>query len=551
MPDIRQIVQDAEFRKLPVEEQRKAFAEYDEGFASLPVSEQERGMRELIGGREAASADTFAASATKPQPKSVGGFATNIGRDIVDIGKGVGTMLAHPIDTASDLGKLGLGMSEAIQRRMGLIDYPQSEGEKLAGLAGSGIAEAIKHPLDYAYERPFSAAMNLSGGLGALSKGAQLTGMARTASSLGKLSELSNPITQIPRLVAPVVKPISKLSKEIIGMTTGAGAGAVEEALEGSAAFTKAMRGKITPLEIVDSAKAALSGIRNKRAQEYQAHLANISNPANNLPAANIDLTPIAKKFKDLAAQYNIKGVTNPKTGRIELDTSRVAMGEKGIKDIEGLYEKLNTWGAQPGDRTALGLDILKRQLDDFYSDSSQARGFVAQMRNVVKDTIVKFVPEYGEMTKGYADASRLIKDIESNLMLRKEGMSGRITADQTLRRLTSAMRENFDLRRDLLNTLGTESGKNIAGEVAGFAMSPAIPRGLIGKLGAGSAIYALSPKFWPLLAASSPRIAGEFLKLFGSLQKTAGKIPVNAISNITFQGAQLSNAASPDEVPQ
>jgi hypothetical protein len=202
------------------------------------------------------------------------------------------------------------------------------------------------------------------------------------------------------------------------------------------------------------------------------------------------------------------------------LDMSRTAIGSKGNKDIEGVVATIRSWGSKPGDKSAVGLDTLKRQLDDFYSESGNARGFVAALRNEVKSTITKSVPEYSQMTKGYSEATSLIKDVESSLMLRKQGMSGRITSDQTLRRLTSAMKDNFELRRDLVNIMGNQAGIDLAGQVAGHAMSPLMPRGMAGVpiniAGLGASIYYLNPKFWPIIAASSPRVAGEFLKYFG-----------------------------------
>lgn len=47
MADLKTIAQDPEFQKLPIEEQRKAFAEYDKDFAGLPVEEQDKGIKEL------------------------------------------------------------------------------------------------------------------------------------------------------------------------------------------------------------------------------------------------------------------------------------------------------------------------------------------------------------------------------------------------------------------------------------------------------------------------------------------------------------------------
>jgi hypothetical protein len=101
--------------------------------------------------------------------------------------------------------------------------------------------------------------------------------------------------------------------------------------------------------------------------------------------------------------------------------------------------------------------------------------------------------------------------------------MSGRITADQTLRRLSSALREGFEMRKDLLKTLGNRSSVDVPGEVAGYAATQWLPAGLVGKGMLGGGAYVLkgmNPKLWPILAASSPRIMGEFLSAYGTAMK-------------------------------
>jgi hypothetical protein len=123
-------------------------------------------------------------------------------------------------------------------------------------------------------------------------------------------------------------------------------------------------------------------------------------------------------------------------------------------------------------------------------------------------------------MVKPYAELTTLIKNIASNLMMRPEGISGRITADQTLRRLMSAMRDNFQLRGDLLDSLTRKSGQEIADEVAGHAMNDLLPRGIMRPIsvveGGFALAHYLNPSLWPLIAASSPRLQGEFLNLVG-----------------------------------
>ena len=307
-----------------------------------------------------------------------------------------------------------------------------------------------------------------------------------------------------------------KVGKQVLGRLTGAGPGAASEAVKGGEAFTDAMRGKISGEEIVQNAKEALGVIKDNRAATYQTQL-------QALPAGQeINIAPIQLKFSELLKRYGV---------RIEQDGSlnmtRTALGKSGNKDVEEIIGVIRGWGNQPGDKTATGLDTLKRQLDDFYSESSNARAFVASLRNTVKDTIVKDVPEYATMTKDYAEATSLIKDIESGLMLRKQGMSGRVVADQTLRRLMSSMRDNLQLRKELLGVLGNQGGQDLSGQVAGYSMNAYLPIGLAGvapsMAGTAAMLKYINPKFLPLLVASSPRVSGEFLRMLG---KGAMQVP-------------------------
>lgn len=322
------------------------------------------------------------------------------------------------------------------------------------------------------------------------------------------------------KAIPALIKGAGRVTSEILGATTGSGRGAIQGSIRGGKAFENAMRGNISGDEIASNARDALQVIKDKRADAYLTKLSSIEKSK-----VDLDQSPIQNKLRDLMKQYGVKV-----TPEGEIDVSRVKMGESGKRDIQKMIERVWDQGKQPGDKTAMGLDGLKRELDDFYSDSSQARAFVSSLRSTVKDTIVRNVPEYADMTKGYAEATQLIKDIESGLMLKKQGMSGRVTADNTLRRLTSAMRENFEMRKDLLEELTKGSSVDVMGQVSGYAMNQAIPHGLVGKLGSGGALIYLNPKMWPLVAAASPRIVGEFLNVYGkAVRFTAPVKPVAA----------------------
>lgn len=314
-----------------------------------------------------------------------------------------------------------------------------------------------------------------------------------------------------------------KAVKGVLGKLTGTGLGAVEGALENGPLFKKAIRNEITDKEVAQLAKDALSRVKDLRQNAYQTDLAALqqTNPPINTSMMKTKINRLLSKYVDI----------DPLTGKPDWQRSAIGMSDtEGVKKLQKIMKDVNSWGTRPNDDTALGLDMLKRQMDDFYSESSNARAFVASARNIVKDTITTNVPQYAQMTKKYADMTNMIKDIESGLLLRPSGISGRLVADQTLRRLVSSMREGFELRKELVEVLGKQAGTDLVGAIAGNAMKPLVPRGLTGSgfaVGGGIMAALVNPKFWPLLAASSPRLTGEFLRLYGmGLAETHGMTP-------------------------
>lgn len=509
--------------------------------------------------------------------------------------------------------KLGMESNQAnVDKLQATIDSDKQAFKGLANESTTAKAGAIVGETIPALALPGGAAKGIvsraitSAGQGAIIGGLQPTSEGESRGKNALVGGVAGAGTSAAMsAVGKAIPAAGKLAKETLGMTTGAGPGAIDEAITGSPMFKKALRGKMTGEEVVENAKDALSVIKDKRADSYKAKLSDVTDNKEPIDLAEIK-NAVTEKLKNFvkyteaevptgyskaskgvnheAAPYptgggfSVKGpdgqyikgqgghaifykdaetaksaaeaMAQRATGYAEKETanagkqsqkipmfnwSRTTVGDiktsKDAKELKQIYKKISDWGSQPGDNTAIELDRLRRDLDNHWSDSSRVRAFVTDARNVVDKAIKKNVPEYAEMTKGYAEATSLIKDIESGLMMKKQGMSGRVTADQTLRRLTSAMRENFELRKDLVDALGTQGGKDVAGQVAGYAMNSTIPRGLVAKMGGygvggAAALHLLSPQFLPILAASSPRVMGEFVMAFGKAQRglaTAG----------------------------
>jgi hypothetical protein len=470
-----------------------------------------------------------------PPGKSIGGFVSNIGTNVADVTKGLATAIRHPIQTGKNVATAASDIMLGAAEKIAGVP-PGSEEQAAFEAVSKPIVKAVRNPVkipgmvfDYLYEKPLDAAMLASGGLGLAGKGAKLAGLSKTAKVLKTAATVTDPLTVPLKVAKPVLGAVGKVTKETIGALTGGGPGLVEEAARGSSAFTKAMRGKMTGEEVVAHAKDALQSLRDQRGSAYRNELAKVrATPGalNNVKAGlDQELTTLMQPDEfQIGTTMEWKG----KHARNKFDFSQSPL-VKNRDVVQRAIEDITNWN----DNTALGLDNLKKRLSkyiDQVENQSPAEVFLTRLEKNLSANLKSAIPEYGKMTKGYAEATNLIKDIESNLMLKKQGATfpiGRITADNTLRRLSSALRENFEMRKDLLQLLGNKSGMAIPAEVAGYVARQWIPRGGMGKiLAAGGGAYFLkylNPKFWPILLASSPRVVGEFLSAYGKAAKAVG----------------------------
>lgn len=466
----------------------------------------------------------------------LGKTAANILPSAGNYVKNIYTAIRHPIDTAESIGNVALGGVKTLVRATGMEPTPGNETaepsfdtfmgglkERYGGL--SNIKQTIQND-------PVGFLADLSGllsGAGAVTK----TG------ALSKAGEAVEPLNIAAKLP---VAAAGSLAKEFLGKTTGAGAGAIEEAYKGSPMFKAAMRGNVSPDDVLLDAKGALHSMKIDRANTYVEQLNNISNIGR-----QIDITPLRERLNTVLDSYNVQRKITPiktevpsglvdasgnpittvkTTLKKELDFTRSTLDRNAVNDTENIINKIDQWGTNPIDRTPKGLDILKRQLDDFYSESKNSRALVSNLRNVVNDLLVREVPEYEQMTAQYAKTTQLTQEIEKALSL-----GTRTAADTSLRKLMSVMRENFEFRRGLVKQLESSAGKDISGEIAGVQLNKPLPRGLLGPIfGMGTLYEGLTrdPTFLALLATSSPRLVGEFTLLLGQTKRVIEK------SNIT-----------------
>lgn len=423
------------------------------------------------------------------------GYRKEIVRPILEYGgAAVGGMLGTPAGPAGQVGGAALGYATG-KKGADFIDYMRGEA------APPTVTESLT---ETAQDLPTGAMMEMGG---------QVVGKA-----LGKGIETGG-----------------KLARDVLGRIGGVGTYAEEEALKGLGRnYQKALTGKITGEEVVENTRNMFQKIKNMREIEYVARLKNIQSDPTKMQGVKDSLD---QKLQNLVKnnEFDIRLGTTPE-GKLDInfDTSTIVEHQNVVKKA---IEDVLTWM----DNTPAGLDVLKKRLGKYIAQtpetkSNPSRRFLTELQRSLKDALNREVPGYQEMTKGYAEASKLIEEAGQALNLKKQGIQGRITADQTLRRLMSSMKESFELRNDIVKALGEKGGEDLTGQIAGHVMSSYIPRSIFGSnVALGEIILAkyFNPWFWPVLAASSPRLQGEFLMRYGRALKevTGASLPVGKIS--------------------
>lgn len=422
--------------------------------------------------------------------------------------------LMSPVATADAIGKLALGAVEK------LVPGKQPHEEQFDSLVGAfkqkyGSLEALNKVIA---EDPASVLLDMStlftGGGAAMTKVPKLAEVGKAMATVG---DLMDPMRLGLKGGEQVAKRGGQAVERVLGATTGEGAEAIRQAKVGtgltsdSSGFVAGMRGTKPGENILEDARSALSTVKADRGTRYRKQLEEIGRDKT-----NIDIRPIKQRLSEQMQNYGIKVDAEG-----NLDFSRSTLGKDAQNDVASIIEDISGWGTKAGDNTAAGLDVLKRRLDDFYTESKNSRALVSDLRNTVKNEIVAKVPEYAKMTREYEMVTNLTNEMERALSLGNRSMM-----DTALRKLSSTTKDNFEFRHNLVAELEKLSGRSLAQEIAGLNMSKVKPRSLLGGgVTAGAVATGLvSPWFVSMAAMTSPRLMGEFLNAVGFTRNQAAK---------------------------
>lgn len=464
--------------------------------------------------------------------KAVGTTISNVPSSAGSFIKNTVEPLAHPIDTAENLGSLGKG----VMQKLGIVpgddskQYADAVGQFLVNRYGS--ADAVQKTLQ---TDPVGVAADLSLILtGGGSLAARLPGVA---GKVGEVAGAAGRAIDPLNAVAATARGAGNVAAHAAGVTTGVGSDAIKVAAqsgveggEAGKAFRDSLTGTEDPNQVVQEAKGAVSQMRQERGDLYRQDMAKIG--ADN---TILDFDKIDDAVKRVAGVKTYKGQSlSAKTDAIRQE----------------LTTAVEEWKNLPaGDfHTPEGLDALKQKLGDI-RDSTQpgtADRVVADgVYKAVYNTITEQAPEYAKVMKGYQEASDLIKEMEKTLSINPKA-----TVDTQLRKLQSALRDNvntnYGRRTELVEFLQRAGAPNLVQKLAGQMLSSATPRGL-GKVAAGTegitALAALAHGNPAIAAAlvgglgiSSPLLVGGAAHALGS----ATRLPLRQLGRGAFQAGRL-----------
>jgi hypothetical protein len=413
-------------------------------------------------------------------------------------------------------------------------------GEHYANQYGTeqGFLEALA-------ERPAEILMDAStvvGGLGAVGKVAKATELSKLLDPV----RLATRVAKMPFQAGNVAaKATGEVGANVLGVTTGAGAEAVKEAVragkaggEKGKAFVENMRGGGDMEDILAQAREAVGNMRKDASETYRSGMVDVAKDKTIL-----DFQPIYDRLGKLR--------------------DRAFMGDK-VKNpsAAAVYEKakgiVDDWAA--GDpaqfHTPEGMDGLKQRLgdlsNDFATDNNRRAASIATgIYGEVRDVIGKQVPGYYKVMKQYQTAAEKLADIERSLSL-KTGAP----VDTSIRKLQSILRNNantnYGRRVDLGRTIEEAGADTLFQSLAGQQLNATTPRGL-GAVTAGGGVMGAIPTGGTSLLAlplASPRLVGEAAYAGGRFAGGASDFAQNLASRAAPISKTLTDLASKYRLP-
>jgi muramidase (phage lysozyme) len=440
---------------------------------------------------------------------------SNFPSSAMKYGKELYEAVTNPIETAKNIGMVAAGglkniTPEVVQRFITSIAKEPGQIDQAVQMANAvggeyakryGTLEGFKQAVA---TDPVSVIGDLSlmmtGGGSVVSK---VPGLAQAGKLTAQAGRTIDPFNVVTSAVTKPAKLAGLLASEGAGFTTGAGGAAVREAAasgftggEKATAFLDQLRTNAPVENVVNTAKGALSEMRDQRNSMYRSGMVDIQGDKSVLNFSNIEKSLAdANKYA-----YYKNALKNP----------------EAAKALDEVSQVIDDWKSRPASEyhTPEGFDQLKQAvggvLEKYKPGTTEYRA-VSEIYNSIKKDISAQAPTYAKVMKEYEMATKTLMDLESSLSL-----SNRANIDTSVRKLQSIMRNNantnYGRRVEQAQMLEGAGAETLMPQLAGQALSSWTPRSL---QGIGSAITAAgsavtNPYYLASLPLTMPRVVGE-----------------------------------------
>jgi hypothetical protein len=261
-----------------------------------------------------------------------------------------------------------------------------------------------------------------------------------------------------------------------------------------------------------------LNALKELRANEYVPEIEAIGKIKGNL-----NLDPLYKELKTQMGKFNITVKPKSMGGGFDYTNSILETDPSAQKEFESIYNMIEMRKIGGATIKPKDVDILKRNLGDYYSPNSKIRSLTTNLEVKTRDILESSIPNYKEITAKYAKDTQIINEVTKDFSL-----GDKASYETGIKKLTNSMNENAQFRQDLLSLIKSKTGIDIMPKLAGLKMQPMIPTSLVGRMGGMYEIFRIFESFDPrivvAMSASSPRITGEFLHALGKIGPTIVK---------------------------
>ena len=464
--------------------------------------------------------------ADMPIGQVLGKAVTNIPRSGVNTLKQLGeAVFVNPGDTLSAIGDVGKGLYSKAAGAVGVEQDPtqKAETERVVDAIGGMYKDRYTNYGEFAKtlaEDPFAIGMDVATvvpGIGLVSKAPLAGKIAKVASFGDPLAIATKAVSAAPSFVAGALKIPQALAtgSPAAALSIGQQLGRTGDKIERNA-FLRGTR-KDVPLNTVSDLGADLmKELKDNAQSSYLRDKANLE--TDELPMGDIYST----------------------VARVEADLQSAGLFPQFRAVLDDMKRQIDdvATSPNPAHRSAVGLDALKRSLNDTIGSSRLGgnTGAAGEIAKSVRDTIAKADPTYANMMERYQEFIQHFKDLKGI------GLNENLSETARIQKLLTLLKKED--RLDLLKKLseGTTAGKELIPMLAGMAFREIAPPAYQGFGLAGLGMLATQgPHGIGAAALGSPKLAGlsqYALGRAGSMVPQVNSAIPNALVNLENQRA-------------